>query len=81
MSLLLWRKMVAMLCFVCSLGLQPWSVSEADQISSFGNLKKKFYIRPSESVFLFLILYFMLDGLVLFHIGGFHHIWCLKDYF
>ena len=41
-------------------------------------IKKISYIQPPESVFLFLILYFMLDGLVLFHKGGFHRVKCLK---
>ena len=39
------------------------------------------YIRLPESVFLILILYFMLDGLVLFRKGGFCCIRCLKDGF
>ena len=39
-SLLLWRKMVTVRCFVWALGLQLWSVSESDEISSFGDLKK-----------------------------------------
>ena len=52
-------------------------MSEADQISRFGNLKKKFYIRSPVSVFLFLMLYFMLDGLILFHKGYFCGVRCL----
>ena len=37
----------------------------------------KFYIRSLVSVFLFLMLYFMLDGLILFHKGDFHGARCL----
>ena len=39
-SLLLWRKMVATCCFVWPLGLGPWSVIEAEKISSFDTFKK-----------------------------------------
>ena len=49
--------------------------SEVDYILSFGD--KKFYIRSPVSVFLFLMLYFMLNGLILFHKGDFHHVKCL----
>ena len=35
---------------------------------------KEFYIQLPVSVFLFLMLHLMLDGLILFHKGDFHHI-------
>jgi len=35
-------------------------------------LKKKFYIKPPVSDFVFLKIYFMLDGLILFRKGDFH---------
>ena len=35
---------------------------------------KKFYIRPPVSVFLFLTLHLMLDGLILFRKGDFRHV-------
>ena len=52
MSLLLWRKMVTMRCFVWTLGLQLWSGSET-KIGVFGNFLE-FYIRPPVSVLLYL---------------------------
>ena len=47
-------------------------MSEADQISNLAI--KKFYIRSPVSIFLFLMLYFMLDGQILFCKGDFHGI-------
>ena len=69
-SLLLWHKIVVLRCFIWPLGLRPWSVNEADKISGFGILKK-FYIQSLVSVFLILMLYFMLDGLMLLLKGDF----------
>ena len=61
-SLLLWCKIVAMHCFISLLGLQLWSVSEADEISSFDDFLK-FYIRlPVLSVF---FLFFLMLHLIL----------------
>ena len=40
-------------------------------------LLKKFNIQPPESVSCFKLLYSMLDGLVIFCKGGFHHVKCL----
>ena len=42
-----------------ALALWPWSSRQWHQLLSFD----KFYIRPSESTFLFLVPCFMLDGL------------------
>ena len=73
-SLLLWRKMVAVHCFVWRLGLRLWSVSQAVRQSvknsSFGDLKK-FYIQPPVRVLLYLMLVYELYGLVLFRKGDF----------
>jgi len=53
-SLLLWRKIAAVQCFVWHLGLRMWSGSEAVK-RNFEVLQflKKFNIQPSEDVFLF----------------------------
>ena len=72
-SLLLWRKMVAMHCFVWPPSLQLWSGRQAgrqaggragrqtgrlvDKIQIFV-LFQEFYIQPPVSVFLFLMLYY-----------------------
>jgi len=61
-SLLLWRKMVAIRCFVWALGLQLWVSETKFQVLA---VFKKFNIRPPVSVFMFLMQYFMLDGLIL----------------
>ena len=45
-------------------------MSEADQISSCGDLFKILYLVTGKC-FLFLMLYFMLDGLILFCKGNF----------
>ena len=51
-------------------------MSEWDEISSFGDLKK-FYIQSPVSIFLFLMLNFMLDGLILSRKGDFRGVRCL----
>ena len=79
-SFLLWHKMVAVHPFIWALGLRLWSVSEVvrqrDEILTFGDLKK-IYIRPPVSDFVFLKMYFMLYGLILFHTGDFCSEVCL----
>ena len=50
------------------------------KLPSFGNLKK-FYIRSLVSYFLFIMLYFMLDGLILFCKGDFRGIRCSLGWF
>ena len=45
--------MVAVRCFVWPLGLRLWSVSEADEISSFGDLKKILYPVTSKCFLVF----------------------------
>ena len=74
-SLLLWRKMVTVRCFAWALGLRLWSVSETKfrVLTAF----LKFYILPPVSVFLFLTLHLMLDGLILFRKGDFH---CVRSF-
>ena len=67
-SLLLWHKMVATRCFVWPPALRLWSSRHKN--SSFSDFKK-FYIWLCASVFLFLMLYLMLDGLLLFRKGDF----------
>ena len=47
----------------------------------FRRFKKKFYIQSPVSVFLFLMLYFMLDGLLLFRKGDFCGVRCLRMIF
>ena len=70
-SLLLWRKMVGVHCFVWPLALRLWSVSQAVQNSSFGDFLN-FYIQPTVSVLLYLMLFYALYRLVLFRKGDFH---------
>ena len=78
-SLLLWRKMGTVHCFI---GLQPCDCGQvggqagrqADENSSFGNFKSLYPVRVS--VFLFLMLLLMLDGLILFHKGDFRCVRC-----
>ena len=61
--------------------LQPVTVfrqeaRQADENSNFGDFLR-FYIRlPISVFFLFLMLYLMLDGLMLFHKGDFCHVRC-----
>jgi len=64
-SLLLWHNVMAMHCFISALGLRLWSVRRNFTFS------EKFYIQPPVSDFVFLKMYFMLDGLILFHKGDF----------
>ena len=61
--------MVAVRCSVWALGLRLWSVSEAVR-QSFGDFFK-IYIRPPVSVLLYLMLFYVLYGLVLFRKGDF----------
>ena len=69
-SLLLWRKMVAVRCFVWALGLRLWSVSEAVRRKfKFWQFKKKINIQPPASILLYLMLFYVLYGLVLFRKG------------
>ena len=46
------------------------------KIGEFGDFLK-FYIRPPVSVLLYLMLFYVLYGLVLFRKGGFRRIQCL----
>jgi len=68
-SLLLWRKIVAIRYFVWALGLRLWAVSET-KFLSFGNFLKV-YIRSPVSNFVILKLYLILDGLILLCKGDF----------
>jgi len=47
-SLLLWRKITAIHCFVLALGLQLWSVRQWDKILIFGDFKKILYLATSK---------------------------------
>ena len=76
-SLLLWRRMVAVCCFVWPLGLRLWSVSQAVSLKFEFWRFKKFYIRPPVSILLHLMLYHVLHGLVLFCKGDFCLVRCL----
>ena len=69
--------MVAVCCFVWPLALQLWSVSEAVRLKFEFLLFLKLYIRPPVSVLLYLMLFYILYGLVLFCKGDFHHVKCL----
>ena len=71
-SLLLWRKMVAVYCFVWPLGLRLWSRSQAVSLKfKFFLQFLEFCIRPPVSVLLYLMLFYALYGLVLFRKGDF----------
>ena len=75
-SLLLWHKMVVVHCFIWPLALQLWSdrPGQAGRLN-FGDFLKILY--PAVlSFFLFLMLYLMLDGLILFLNGDFCCIRC-----
>jgi len=61
-SLLLWRKMVAVHPFIWVLGLWLWSVRQWDEILTFLVIFLKFYIRPPVNDFVFLKMYFMRKG-------------------
>ena len=54
-------------------------MSEWDEMTKFQVLEAflKFYIQSPVSVFLLLMLYFMLDGLILFRKDDFHDVRCL----
>ena len=67
--------MMTMCCFVWALGLRLWSGSEA----KIGILVifLKIYIRPPVSVLFYLILFYILYGLLLFRKGDFRHVKCL----
>ena len=58
-SLLLWRKMVAIRCFIWALALRLWSVRQWVRWS-FGNFIKSLYLEK---------LYLILDGIILLHKG------------
>ena len=67
--------MVTMRYFIWALGLRLWSVSEAVMLKL--EILAKFYIRPPVSVLLYLMLFYVLYGPVLFRKGGFRRIQCL----
>ena len=70
-SLLLWHKMVAVHCFVWPLGLRLWSVSQAVSLKFKFWQFFKFYIWPPVSVLLYLMLFYVLYGIVVFRKGDF----------
>ena len=70
-SLLLLHKMVAVHCFVWPLGWRLWSVSQAVSLKFKVLVILKFCIWPPVSVLLYLMLFYVLYGLVLFHKGDF----------
>ena len=56
-----------LLCLASSLATVGRQVGrQVDENLSFGDFLK-FYFQPPVNVFLFLMLYLMLDGLILFH--------------
>ena len=70
--------MVTVRYFIWALGLRLWSVSEAVMLKlEFLAIFSKFYIRPPVSVSLYLMLFYVLYGPVLFRKGGFRSIQCL----
>ena len=68
-------KMVAVLCLVWPLALQLWSVRQAIRLK-FEFWQIFFLIQPLVSVLLYLMLFYVLHGLVLFHKGDFHGVKC-----
>ena len=75
-SLLLWRKMVAVRCFVWALGLRLWSVSEAVSLKfEFWRFKKNLHPATCKRFVVFNAVY-VLYRLVLFRKGDF----CLVRY-
>ena len=73
-SLLLWRKMVAVHCFIWPVALRLWSVSGAVRLKFEFWQFKKIYISATCKCF---VAFDVLYGLVLFRKGDFGRIKCL----